>query len=74
MCGWDSAPAPEHAEDWLVATRAWGDAWLLGPHSRLPEPAPPKRVRPGKSPFSRCLSQRTGKTYTLPSADDVASP
>jgi formylglycine-generating enzyme required for sulfatase activity len=35
--GWDSAPTPEHAEDWLAATRAWGDAWLLGLESLLAE-------------------------------------
>ncbi len=35
--GWASAPTPEHAEDWLAATRAWGDAWLLGCESLLAE-------------------------------------
>jgi formylglycine-generating enzyme required for sulfatase activity/RES domain-containing protein len=35
--GWDSAPTPEHAEDRLAATRAWGDAWLLGLESLLAE-------------------------------------
>jgi formylglycine-generating enzyme required for sulfatase activity/RES domain-containing protein len=35
--GWSSAPTPEHAEDWLAATRAWGDAWLLGLESLLAE-------------------------------------
>jgi formylglycine-generating enzyme required for sulfatase activity/RES domain-containing protein len=35
--GWASAPTPEHAEDWLAATRAWGDAWLLGLESLLAE-------------------------------------
>jgi formylglycine-generating enzyme required for sulfatase activity/RES domain-containing protein len=35
--GWGSAPTPEHAEDWLAATRAWGDAWLLGLESLLAE-------------------------------------
>jgi formylglycine-generating enzyme required for sulfatase activity/RES domain-containing protein len=35
--GWDSAPTSEHAEDWLAATRAWGDAWLLGLESLLAE-------------------------------------
>jgi hypothetical protein len=29
LSGWDSAPTPEHVEDWLAATRAWGDDWLL---------------------------------------------
>jgi formylglycine-generating enzyme required for sulfatase activity len=37
LSGWDSAPTPEHAEDWLAATRAWGDAWLLGLESLLAE-------------------------------------
>ena len=37
LSGWDSAPTPEHAEDWLAATRAWGDAWLLGLDSLLAE-------------------------------------
>ena len=23
-CVWDSAPTPEHAEDWVAVTRAWG--------------------------------------------------
>ena len=35
--GWASAPTPEHAEDWLAATRAWGDVWLLGLDSLLAE-------------------------------------
>ena len=35
--GWDSAPTPDHAEDWLAATRAWGDDWLLGLDSLLAE-------------------------------------
>jgi formylglycine-generating enzyme required for sulfatase activity len=35
--GWDSTPTPEHAKDWLAATRAWGDAWLLGCESLLAE-------------------------------------
>jgi formylglycine-generating enzyme required for sulfatase activity/RES domain-containing protein len=37
LSGWSSAPTPEHAEDWLAATRAWGDAWLLGLESLLAE-------------------------------------
>jgi len=37
LSGWDSAPTPEHAEDWLEATRAWGDALLLGLESLLAE-------------------------------------
>jgi formylglycine-generating enzyme required for sulfatase activity/RES domain-containing protein len=37
LSGWDSAPTPDHAEDWLAATRAWGDAWLLGLDSLLAE-------------------------------------
>jgi formylglycine-generating enzyme required for sulfatase activity/RES domain-containing protein len=37
LSNWDSAPTPEHAEDWLAATRAWGDAWLLGLDSLLAE-------------------------------------
>jgi formylglycine-generating enzyme required for sulfatase activity/RES domain-containing protein len=37
LSGWDSAPTPGHAEDWLTATRAWGDAWLLGLDSLLAE-------------------------------------
>ena len=37
LSGWASAPTPEHAEDWLAATRAWGDAWLLGLDSLLAE-------------------------------------
>jgi RES domain-containing protein len=37
LSGWASAPTPEHAEDWLAATRAWGDAWLLGCESLLAE-------------------------------------
>jgi formylglycine-generating enzyme required for sulfatase activity/RES domain-containing protein len=35
--GWASAPTPEHAEDWLAATRDWGDVWLLGLDSLLAE-------------------------------------
>ena len=37
LSGWDSAPTPEHAVDWLAASRAWGDAWLLGLDSLLAE-------------------------------------
>ena len=37
LSGWDSAPTSEHAEDWLAATRAWGDVWLLGLESLLAE-------------------------------------
>jgi formylglycine-generating enzyme required for sulfatase activity/RES domain-containing protein len=37
LSGWDSAPTPEQAVDWLAATRAWGDAWLLGLDSLLAE-------------------------------------
>ena len=37
LSGWASDPTPEHAEDWLAATRAWGDAWLLGLDSLLAE-------------------------------------
>ena len=37
LSGWDSAPTPEHAEDRFAATRAWGDAWLLGLDSLLAE-------------------------------------
>jgi len=35
--GWSSAPTPEHEDEWLAATRAWGDAWLLGCESLLAE-------------------------------------
>jgi len=35
--GWSSAPTPEHEDEWLAATRAWGDAWLLGLDSLLAE-------------------------------------
>lgn len=35
--GWDISPTPENAEDWLAATRAWGDDWLLGLESLLAE-------------------------------------
>ena len=35
--GWASAPTPEHEDEWLAATRAWGDAWLLGLESLLAE-------------------------------------
>ncbi len=35
--GWASAPTPEHEDEWLAATRAWGDAWLLGLDSLLAE-------------------------------------
>ena len=37
LSGWGSAPTPEYAEDSLAATRAWGDAWLLGLESLLAE-------------------------------------
>lgn len=40
LSGWDSAPAPERAENRFAATRAWGDAWLLGLDSLLAELPP----------------------------------
>jgi formylglycine-generating enzyme required for sulfatase activity len=35
--GWDQPPNPAHPDDWLSATRAWGDAWLLSGESLLAE-------------------------------------
>ena len=37
LSGWDSAPTPEHEDEWLATTRAWGDAWLLDLESLLAE-------------------------------------
>ena len=37
LSGWGLPPTPQNAEDWLAATRAWGDAWLLGLESLLAE-------------------------------------
>jgi RES domain-containing protein len=59
--GWDSAPSPEHAEDWLAATRAqWRQvarvSWFVDQE------------------FCRLLSKRMGKTHNLTSAADIAQP
>ncbi len=35
--GWSLPPTPENPEDWLIATRAWGDAWLVGRESLIAE-------------------------------------
>jgi RES domain-containing protein len=35
--GWDLPPNPETVEDWLSATRAWGDAWLVSLESLIAE-------------------------------------
>ena len=37
LSGWGLPPTPENAKDWLAATRAWGDAWLLSGESLLAE-------------------------------------
>ena len=37
LSGWDSAHTPEHAEDWLSSTRAWGDDWLWRGESLIAE-------------------------------------
>jgi RES domain-containing protein len=37
ISGWGLPPTPESAEDWLAATRAWGDAWLLCLESLIAE-------------------------------------
>ncbi len=61
LSNWDSAPTPEHADDWLAATGAqwrqvarvsWFDA----------------------QEFCRRLSKRMDKTHTLTSAADIAPP
>ncbi len=35
--GWDLPPNPKTVEDWLSATRAWGDAWFLSVESLIAE-------------------------------------
>jgi hypothetical protein len=61
LSGWDSAPTPEHAEDWLAVTRA---QWLQVARVSWCE----------AQEFCRRLSKRMGKTHTLTSATDIAPP
>jgi hypothetical protein len=59
--GWDSATTPEHAEDWLAATRAqWRQVTRVNWFEA--------------QEFCRRFSKRMGKTHTLTSAADIAPP
>ena len=59
--GWDGAPTPELADDWLAANRAqWRQVARVS--------------RFEAQEFCRRLSKRMGKPHTLTSAADIAPP